>query len=55
MDRIVYTDKKESVTKRERFIYEYCKMKNWDPNNLTPNQLLEIVTNPSYRKDIISG
>lgn len=33
---------------RERFIQEYARKKGWDKNNLTPNQLLEIVQQKAY-------
>lgn len=32
-----------SVLRRERAISEICKVKGWDPNNLTPHQLAQIV------------
>ncbi len=35
--------------KREKFFNEYIKKKNWDKENLTPNQLLEIVEHNLYR------
>jgi hypothetical protein len=34
---------------REKFISEYTKKKGWDKNNLTPNQLLEIVEQKEYK------
>jgi len=34
---------------REKFISEYARKKGWDKNNLTPNQLLEIVEQKAYK------
>ena len=34
---------------REKFINEYARKKGWDKNNLTPNQLLEIVEQRGYK------
>jgi hypothetical protein len=34
---------------REKFINEYSRKKGWDKNNLTPNQLLEIVEQKGYK------
>lgn len=34
---------------REKFISEYARKKGWDKNNLTPNQLLEIVEQRGYK------
>ena len=34
---------------RERFINDYVRKKGWDKNNLTPNQLLEIVEQNGYK------
>jgi hypothetical protein len=34
---------------REKFINEYSRKKGWDKNNLTPNQLLEIVEQKDYK------
>jgi len=33
---------------RERFITKFCKEKGWSPNQLTPEQMRVIVTNPNY-------
>lgn len=34
---------------KEKFISDYSKKKGWDKNNLTPNQMLEIVGNIKYK------
>ena len=34
---------------RERFINEYSKKKGWNPKELSNNQMLEIVSHPSYK------
>lgn len=34
---------------REKFITEYTRKKGWDKNNLSPNQLLEIVEQKGYK------
>jgi len=34
---------------RERFINDYARKKGWDKNQLTPNQLLEIVEQKAYK------
>jgi hypothetical protein len=34
---------------REKFISEYTKKKGWDKNNLSPNQLLEIIEQKEYK------
>ena len=33
---------------REKFISDYSKKKGWNPNNLSPSQLIEIVDNMNY-------
>ena len=33
---------------REKFISEYARKKGWDKNQLTPEQLLEIVQQKGY-------
>jgi len=33
---------------REIYINKYCKNKGWDPKNLKPYQMLEIVNNKDY-------
>ena len=45
----------ESLTKeeisilRERFLNKYSKEKGWNPENLTTNQMLEIVSQKEYK------
>ena len=34
---------------REKFITEYSRKKGWDRNNLSPNQLMEIVGHKEYK------
>lgn len=34
---------------REKFMVEYARKKGWNVNALTPNQMLEIVEQPSYK------
>lgn len=52
--RLITTEKSltknEVITLNEKFIKEYCRKKNWDPNNLTSSQFLEITTNSQYKK-----
>ncbi len=31
------------VLRNERAIVEFCRSRKWDPNNLTPHQLAQIV------------
>ncbi len=38
---------------REKFITKFCKEKGWSTNNLTPEQMKIIVTNPKYINPII--
>lgn len=33
---------------REKFIYDFCKKKGWNPNNLSPSQLIQIVEEKGY-------
>ena len=40
---------KDMTSLREKFIHEYARKKGWDKNNLTPNQLLEIVEQKAYK------
>ena len=42
--------KSEIIALNEKFIKNYCKSKNWDLNNLSPNQILEITMNSEYRR-----
>ena len=41
--------KNDLMLLREKFITEYARKKGWDKNNLTPNQLLEIVEQRAYK------
>lgn len=42
-------DKKTTIIAlRERFIHEYSKKKGWNPKNLSPSQLVEIVNQKEY-------
>ena len=34
---------------RENFISDYCKKKGWNPNNLSPSQLIELVNQEGYK------
>jgi len=34
---------------REKFIHEYSKNKGWNPNELSTNQMLEIVSQKQYK------
>lgn len=34
---------------KERFISNYCKKNDWNPNKLSPSQLLEIVEHRDYK------
>ena len=36
-------------TLRERFIHDYSRLKNWDPKNLSTDQMLEIVNQKGYK------
>jgi hypothetical protein len=33
---------------KEKFITDYCKKKNWDPNKLSPSQLIEVAEQSEY-------
>lgn len=33
----------------EKFINSYCKQKGWNPKNLSPSQLIEIVEQKEYK------
>lgn len=33
---------------REKFISDYCKIKGWNINKLSPSQLLEVVIQDGY-------
>lgn len=34
---------------REKYVIEYAKQKGWNPNELTTNQMLEIVNTKGYK------
>lgn len=34
---------------REKFLHEYSKNKGWNPNELSTNQMLEIVSQQQYK------
>lgn len=34
---------------REKFINEYSKSKGWNPNELSTNQMLEIISQKQYK------
>jgi hypothetical protein len=42
--------KENSSVNIEKFIKEYCKKKGWNPNNLSPSQLIQIVEDKEYKK-----
>lgn len=35
---------------KERFLVDYSSKKGWDSKNLSTEQLLEITSNPGYKK-----
>ncbi len=41
--------KDEALLLREKFINEYSKKKGWNPNELSTNQMLEIVSQREYK------
>jgi hypothetical protein len=41
--------KEELNLLREKFVVEYSKKKGWDKNNLSTNQMMEIVEQKQYR------
>lgn len=41
--------KNEISILRERFLCDYSSKKGWDPKNLTTEQVLDIVSQPSYK------
>lgn len=41
--------KEELISLREKYIHEYSKKKGWNSNNLSPDQLLEIVESNGYK------
>lgn len=44
--------KGEISTSREKFISDYCKKRGWNPSNLSPSQLIEIVQQKDYKRII---
>ena len=40
--------KKDSKILKEKFISDYCKKFGWNPNKLSPSQMLEIVEHSEY-------
>jgi len=42
-------EKSDLIVLREKFIADYSKKKGWNPTNLTPKQLLEIVEQNGYK------
>ncbi len=45
--------KQEKSIIKEKFIREYCRKKGWNMNNLTSNQMLEIVSQSKYKNPTI--
>jgi hypothetical protein len=41
--------KDEALLLREKFINEYSKKKGWNPNELSTNQMLEIIGQREYK------
>jgi hypothetical protein len=41
--------KEELNLLREKFVVEYSKKKGWDKNNLSTNQMMEIVEQKQYK------
>jgi Arc/MetJ-type ribon-helix-helix transcriptional regulator len=41
--------KEELITLREKYIHEYSKKKGWNSDNLSSEQLLEIVQSNGYK------
>jgi hypothetical protein len=41
--------KEEMILLREQFITDYSKKRGWDKNNLSPDQLIEIVEQREYK------
>ncbi len=33
----------------EKFINDYCKQKGWNPKDLSPSQLIEIIEQKGYK------
>ena len=38
----------KKILKKEKIIQDYCKKRNWNPNELTINQMLIIVKQKEY-------
>jgi hypothetical protein len=45
--------KEELNLLREKFVVEYAKKKGWDKNNLSTNQMMEIVEQKQYKNPLI--
>lgn len=43
------TEVGEVQSLREKFLHEYARKKGWDPSNLSPNQMIEIVEQNGYK------
>lgn len=41
--------KEEKNILRERFLKDYAKKKGWNHNNLSPNQMLEVISQKDYK------
>jgi hypothetical protein len=39
----------KNIKLKELFISSYCKKKGWNPNRLSPSQLIEVMTHPEYK------
>ncbi len=38
---------------REKFVNEYSKKKGWNANELSPKQLLEIISHKDYKSPVL--
>lgn len=45
-NRIIKIEKE--ISKKEKFIKNFCKKKGWNPKELTTSQMLEIVRYKNY-------
>jgi hypothetical protein len=45
--------KDEIAMLQEQFLHNYARAKGWNPNNLTPNQLLEIANQTGYKSPML--
>jgi hypothetical protein len=43
------TEVGEVQSLREKFLHEYARQKGWDPSNLSPNQMIEIVEQNGFK------